>query len=118
MPSDYSKKIRKLFRQLDCAPAAFQVGADANDLSNPGCLGTRYYLSQFSSEVRIIQVRVCIVESCHETSGPIHSGTLTVVSSGYKSLRMVETNCVTNPNIRVDTMHAKCVSLGSSQSRA
>jgi len=66
MPSHHGVKLRIGFRQLDAAPAAFQVRPNANDPSDASRLGAREELRQFGRIILIRQVGVGVVKiGCH-----------------------------------------------------
>ena len=63
MPARDGEDVGKLLREPDRAPAAVEVGPNADDFRNARCPGSGNYLRQFFRKVRIIQVRVGIEES-------------------------------------------------------
>src|SRR5947209_3562312 len=65
MPPNDGIYIPKLVSQSHRAPAAFEIGPDADDLRNPRGFSTRQHLWQFIREVRIIQMGVRVVKNRH-----------------------------------------------------
>ena len=62
MPADNGKDVRKLFGQFNGALAAFEIGPDADDFGDARKPSSGDHFGQFLGELRIIQMRVRIVE--------------------------------------------------------
>jgi len=67
MPADGGKDRRVLFAEFDCAGAAFQVGADGNNLRDAGGMRALDDRHQVTSVIQIVQMRVCIVKCQHNS---------------------------------------------------
>src|SRR3954468_15945887 len=65
MPADDRIHVGKPFRKLNRAPAALEVGANADNLGYPGIVRPRDNLRQLLGEIRIIKMRVSIVKTRH-----------------------------------------------------
>src|SRR5436190_1237801 len=65
MPANHGIDVGESFRKLKRAPAALEIGANADNPGYSGVVRPTENLRQLLSEIRIIKVRVSIVESWH-----------------------------------------------------
>ena len=74
MPAGRRENTRELFAQLDRTRAAFQVGTDGYDFCDARRRGPFHHRRQILCELRIIQVRVCVVKNRHRPGRPPMAG--------------------------------------------
>ena len=65
MPSDDREDIWPLLSQGDRAFAAFDIGADANDLLNAGGFGSANHVKKIRRKIGVIKMSVSVVEGRH-----------------------------------------------------
>src|SRR5436190_14403317 len=65
MPANCGKYTWESLGDFDGAPAAGEIGSDANDLRNSGVMGPFDYLRQLIRKIRITQMGMCVVERRH-----------------------------------------------------
>ena len=69
MPADGGKHGGMLLAKPDRAAAALEIGADADDPGDAGRLCAFEHLGQIGGKIRVIQVRVSVVENGHGLAG-------------------------------------------------
>ena len=65
VPADGGENTRESVGQLDCAPAAFEVGADGNHPGDAGVPGARNHFRQIIRVIGIIEMGVRVVKGGH-----------------------------------------------------
>ena len=65
MPADDREDIGKLFGELNCPLAAFEIGADADDFGDARCPGPGDDFWQFVGEIGVIEMGVGVVKCWH-----------------------------------------------------